>query len=180
MRYRRARTAGGSYFFTVVTHSRGNFLTNPSEVDLLRSSFRDVKEHHPFIIDAIVIMPDHIHTIWTLPKGDRNFSVRWSLIKSKFTRRCDETCKMTTDRSRIARKEQPVWQHRFWEHQIRDETDFEHHVDYIHYNPVKHGYVKAPVEWPFSSFHLYVRRNIYPLDWGSSQEVIFPENIGQE
>jgi putative transposase len=139
-----------------------------------------VMERHPFTIDAMVVMPDHIHAIWTLPEDDRNFGVRWSLIKSRFTRQCDDRCKGEKTASRIARKQQAVWQHRFWEHEIRDEDDFIRHVEYIHYNPVKHGHVKAPSEWQYSSFHRYVKDGIYPVDWGSSHEVTFPDNIGNE
>jgi len=128
----------------------------------------------------MVVMPDHIHAVWTLPENNRDFAIRWSLIKSGFTRQCEDSCRGVANASRIVRKEQAVWQHRFWEHQIRNEDDFIRHIEYIHYNPVKHGYVKAPAEWQYSSFHRYVQGGAYAADWGSGQEIIFPENIGKE
>lgn len=180
MRYRRARTTGGTYFFTVVTHNRRNFLCTPENVALLRSVFKKVMARHPFAIEAMVVMPDHLHALWTLPEGDNNYSIRWSLIKREFTRSCHETCKGELSASRIARKEQAVWQHRFWEHEIRDEEDFERHADYIHYNPVKHGMAKIPATWEYSSFHRYVREGIYTADWGSGMEMKFCDTIGKE
>jgi putative transposase len=180
MRYRRARTKGGTYFFTLVTHNRRKFLSAPENVALLRSVLKNVMARHPFTIDAMVIMPDHLHALWTLPAGDDNYAIRWSLVKSGFTRVCDESCKGKLSASRVARKQKAVWQHRFWEHEIRDEDDFERHADYIHYNPVKHGYVKTPAEWEYSSFHRYVRDGIYSADWGSGAEMIFAEVVGKE
>ena len=180
MRYRRARTTGGTYFFTVVTHNRREFLCTPENIVLLRSVFKKVMVRHPFIIEAMVVMPDHLHALWTLPDGDNNYSIRWSLIKREFTRSCHEACKGELSASRIARKEQAVWQHRFWEHEIRDEEDFERHADYIHYNPVKHGMANMPAAWEYSSFHRYVREGIYPADWGSCVEIKFCDTIGKE
>jgi putative transposase len=180
MRYRRVRTNGGTYFFTLVTHNRRKFLCTLENVALLRSVLKTVMVRHPFTIDAMVIMPDHIHALWTLPEGDHDYAIRWSLVKSGFTRNCNEKCKGVLSASRIARKQQAVWQHRFWEHKIRDEADFECHADYIHYNPVKHGIAKTPADWKYSSFHRYVKEGIYPLDWGSSEEMKFPGTIGKE
>jgi len=179
MRYRRPQGKGGTFFFTVVTHDRRPFLCEPKNIELLRESFRKVMAAHPFSIEAIVIMPDHIHALWTLAAEDVDFSRRWSLIKSGFTRGCDDACKALPDPSRMARKQQAVWQHRFWEHQIRDDTDFARHADYIHYNPVKHGYVKAPVDWPYSSFHRFVREGKYPANWGSTI-MEFDPAVGKE
>jgi len=180
MRYRRARTKGGTYFFTVVTHNRREFLCTPENVALLRSVCKNVMVSHPFAIDAMVIMPDHIHALWTLPEGDDNYAIRWSLIKGGFTRSCGEICKGELSVSRIARKQQGVWQHRFWEHEIRDEEDFERHADYIHYNPVKHSIAKTPADWEYSSFQRYVREGIYPADWGSGEEMKFGAATGKE
>jgi len=180
MNYRRARTSGGTYFFTVVTHNRRRFLCDADSVVLLRSVIKKVMSQHPFVIDAMVVLPDHIHALWTLPDGDDNYSIRWSLIKSGFTRSCKESCKGVLSSSRIARKQQAVWQQRFWEHEIRDEHDFEKHVEYIHYNPVKHGLVNSPVEWEYSSFHQYVRNGRHQPDWGNGQEILFPETVGGE
>lgn len=165
MRYRRSKTSGGTFFFTVVTHNRRPFLCHPENIVLLRSAFKKVREAHPFTVDAIVVLPDHIHCIWTLPEGDNDFAIRWSLIKGGFTRECSSRCKGARTASRVARKEQAVWQHRYWEHEIRDEEDFRRHVEYIHYNPVKHGYADRPFDWEFSSFGRYVRNGLYPADW---------------
>ena len=164
MRYRRARTKGGAYFFTVVTYKRKAMLTHPQNVSLLRDAFKHIMAKHPFIIDAFVLLPDHLHCMWTMPKGDRDFSILWRLIKSYFSRKCDAGYKKTPSRSRQNKKEQAVWQRRFWEHLIRDEQDFVRHVEYIHYNPVRHGFVKAPKDWKYSSFHRYVRNGLYDLE----------------
>ncbi len=151
MRYRRDRTAGGTYFFTVVTHERLPILASPEAVDALRSAFRKVRSDRPFVIKAIVVLPDHLHTLWTLPEGDADYSMRWRLIKRSFSAAVDA-------RSR-------VWQNRFWEHRVRDETDWCRHIDYIHWNPVKHGIVNEAWEWPYSSFNTHVQRGTYPADW---------------
>ena len=156
MHYRRARTLGATYFFTVVTYNRQPLFNHPETVQLLRQSFHIVKQQHPFDIEAIVVLPDHLHCMWSLPAGDADFSTRWRLIKSHFTRSCPEPYKRARSLSRRHKQEQAVWQRRFWEHQIRDEKDFVRHVDYIHINPVSHGLVKAPIEWPYSSFHRLV------------------------
>ncbi len=179
MQYRRARTKGSSYFFTVVTHDRRSFLCLPENIALLRDTFRDVIKRHAFEIDAMVVLPDHIHCIWTLPEGDGDFSKRWRLIKGDFSRRCAREFKLAPSTSRQAKQEQAVWQRRFWEHKIRNDQDFLHHVEYIHYNPVKHGYAGAPSDWPFSSFHRYVNKGIYPKNWGES-DVAFDPGIGNE
>ncbi len=180
MRYRRARTKGGTYFFTVVTFKRSKILTQPENVKLLREAFKYVMENHPFKIDAFVLLPDHLHCMWTLPEGDRDFSKRWRLVKSYFTRRCDEKYKHTPYEPRKRKKEQAVWQRRFWEHLIRDDEDYLKHVEYIHYNPVKHGLVKAPKDWEYSSFHRYVRDGKYDQDWGAGRDMIFGEAVGKE
>ncbi len=157
MKYRRAKTPGATYAFTLVTYNRQPLFQSSETVDILRQSFHVVKQRHPFYIDAIVILPDHLHCLWTLPEYDANFSTRWRLIKSHFTRHCPDEYKHPRSISRLKKKEQAVWQRRFWEHEIRDENDFNRQIDYIHYNPVKHGYVQFPNEWPYSSFHRYVR-----------------------
>lgn len=180
MRYRRARTKGGTYFFTVITFSRGKIFAQPENVSLLRESFRYVMEKHFFKIDAFVLLPEHLHCIWTLPESDLDFSKRWRLIKSYFTRKCDGKYKHTPYTARIRKKEQAVWQRRFWEHLIRDERDFAKHVEYIHYNPVKHELVKAPKDWEYSSFHRYVREGKYNLKWGAGQDIKFDETVGKE
>ncbi|RZB33575.1 MAG: putative transposase [Desulfobacteraceae bacterium Eth-SRB2] len=180
MRYRRARTKGGTYFFTVVTFKREKIFAQPANILLLRESFRYVMEKHCFKIDAFVLLPEHLHCIWTLPEGDRAFSKRWRLIKSYFTRKCDVKDKNKPHEARIRKQEQAVWQRRFWEHLIRDEKDFTNHVDYIHYNPVKHGLVKTPKDWEYSSFHRYVREGKYNVNWGAGQDMDLDSSVGKE
>jgi putative transposase len=180
MQYRRARTPGGTYFFTLVTFERQRILCDPANVSLLREIFKGVMERHPFQIDAFVLLPDHLHCIWTFPDGDRNFSTRWRLIKSEFSRRCEKWYRFVTSISRARKQEQTIWQRRFWEHEISSEEDFIHHVEYIHYNPVKHGLVQAPKEWTYSSFHRYVRQGVYAPNWGSGKEVTFTADVGSE
>jgi putative transposase len=179
MQYRRARTKGGTYFFTVVTHNRRKILCKPENIDLLRSAFQSVMEKHPYHIDAIVLLPDHLHCIWTLPPDDNDFSTRWRLIKSAFSRKCDSRYKGKISASRQIKKETSVWQRRFWEHAIRDENDFGRHVEYIHYNPVKHNLVNAPRQWAYSSFHKYVGNGLCDLDWGANN-MTFDKDIGRE
>jgi putative transposase len=180
MRYRRACVKGGTYFFTFVTFKRKNILIQPENLTLLRRAFEYVKENHPFKIDAIVVLPDHLHCIWTLPRGDCDFSTRWRLIKGFFTRNCQAKYRIEPFQSRKCRGEQAVWQRRFWEHLIRDEQDYIHHVEYIHLNPVKHGLVKAPKDWEYSSFHRYVAQGKYSQDWCAVERVIFDASIGHE
>ncbi len=170
MQYRRAYQTGGSYFFTLVTNERKKILVDETMIETLRNACRQVMIKRPFSIDAMVVLPDHIHCIWTLPPGDDDFSTRWRLIKTWFTKHCN---------NKIEKSNHPIWQLRFWEHLIRDDKDYQQHVEYIHYNPVKHGYVKQPLDWPFSSFHRYVAAGIYTEDWGCS-DINFNENIGSE
>jgi putative transposase len=180
MNYRRARTPGGTFFFTVVTHNRRPFLCVPENIALLRQAFRYAMANHPFQIDAVVILPEHLHCLWTLPAGDEDFSTRWRLIKTHFTRHCAVTYQAQASTPRRHKQEKAVWQHRFWEHQIRDEDDFTRHVEYIHYNPVKHGLVSAPIDWEHSSFRRYVQASLYPAEWGAEQPLAFPANMGHE
>jgi putative transposase len=144
MQYRRAFIPGGSFFFTLVTEKRRPIMASAESVEALRRAFRNVRQSRPFEIDAMVVMPDHLHCIWTLPPGDADFATRWRLIKTWFTKHSDPAIRGIRNASRQARGEQTIWQHRYWEHLIRDETDFERHVDYIHYKPVKHGFVSTP------------------------------------
>ncbi len=180
MQYRRAKTSEATYFFTVVTHNRRKILCEPENVDLLRNAFRYVMKQHPFKIDAIVILPEHLHCLWTLPENDADFSNRWRLIKSYFSRQCQDKYQGKISTSRQHKGEKAVWQRRFWEHQIRDERDLVSHVEYIHYNPVRHGLVNAPKDWPYSSFHRYVQNEIYDLMWGTSEQIVFDSQIGME
>jgi putative transposase len=160
--YRRNFIAGGCFFFTVnLADRRRRLLTE--NIDGLRAALRDTQRHHPFSIDAIVVLPDHLHTVWTLPEGDADFSTRWRLIKTSFSRNlaADEP----VSDSRAAKGERGIWQRRYWEHTLRDEIDFERHVDYVHINPVKHGLVTQVRDWPYSSFSRMVAQGAYPEDW---------------
>ncbi len=172
MRYRRSKEKGATFFFTVVTHRRENLLCGKDNARLAGESFDHVKRQYPFEMDAFVLLPDHIHCIWTLPENDNDFSTRWRLIKSYFSKRFDDKTKCSISPSRASKGEQGIWQRRFWEHNIRNDDDFNKHVEYIHYNynPVRHGLVKSPVDWAYSSFHSYVSRGIYGSDWGVGRE----------
>ncbi len=161
--YRRYRVEGPCYFFTVTLLDRKSSLLTEN-IDNLRQAFRQVMKDHPFKIDAAVILPEHLHCILSLPLNDDNYSMRWRQIKSAFSRQLP--AQETRSLSRIKKGEKGIWQRRFWEHVIRDETDYCQHVDYIHYNPVKHGYVKRAVDWEYSSFHRAVKWGIYSENWG--------------
>jgi putative transposase len=164
--YRRTYIPGASYFFTIKTLDRRPILIEAPYRIALRQAIIEVRSKLPFESIAWVLLPDHLHTIWRLPDTDANFSLRWSLIKQRVTRECTGlTRNAPTTESRQRRNEGTIWQRRFWEHVIRDDTDFRNHIDYIHYNPVKHGYVERPVDWPYSTFHQYVRDEVYPIDW---------------
>ena len=160
--YRRNHAPGGSFFFTVnLADRRLRLLTE--HIDALRAAFRETRRHHPFCIDAMVVLPDHLHAIWTLPESDDDFATRWRLIKSTFSRQVAAGERIS--QSRISKGERGIWQRRYWEHTLRNEQDFERHVDYIHINPVKHGYVTRVAAWPYSSFHRMVKLGVYPEDW---------------
>ncbi|KAF1721044.1 REP-associated tyrosine transposase [Pseudoxanthomonas wuyuanensis] len=163
--YRRPRTPGATWFFTVNLAERRGNTRLVAHVDALRRSFALVRSRHPFHIEAIVILPDHLHCLWRLPDGDADNATRWGLIKAGFSRAIPRNERINA--SRLSRGERGIWQRRFWEHQIRDETDYAAHVDYIHYNPVKHGHADTAAEWPYSSFHAFVAKGLYPLDWAS-------------
>jgi putative transposase len=161
--YRRAKIEGGLFFFTVALADRtSDQLTR--EIDRLRYSYRAAQTKLPFETAAICILPDHIHALWQLPDGDANFAARWSLFKSGFSRGLSAA--QTRSASKVAKREKGIWQRRYWEHAIRNDADFERHVDYIHYNPVKHGLVARVADWPHSSFHRYVEQGILTPDWG--------------
>lgn len=179
MKYRRSQTKGATFFFTVLTYKRKKILCINDNVEIIKGVFRQIMILRPFKIDAFVLLPDHIHCIWTLPEGDNDFSTRWRLIKGHFTRRCDVMYRDKQTGNMQKKGLQGVWQQRFWEHQIRDEKDFAAHVDYIHYNPVKHGLVKSPRDWEYSTFHRYVRDGIYDINWGAN-EINLYENVGNE
>lgn len=165
--YRRAYVPGESYFFTVVTERRQPVLSHADVRMALRDAISIVRETLPFRIDGWVLLPDHLHAIWSLPEGDADFSSRWRLIKRHVTRTCGAVYARPdylTER-RTAKQCGTFWQHRFWEHLLRDERDFRQHLDYLHGNPLKHGLVERVVDWPWSSFHRWVRRGLYPANW---------------
>ena len=160
--YRRNLVAGGSFFFTVnLADRRLRLLTEI--IDALRTAFRETQRHHPFTIDAIVVLPDHLHTVWTLPKDDAEFSTRWRLIKTSFSRKLSAGEPISS--SRVGKGERGIWQRRYWEHTIRDRERFCSSHRFVHINPVKHGLVKRVSDWPYSSFHRMVRNGVYPEDW---------------
>ncbi|HBO3969014.1 TPA: transposase [Pseudomonas aeruginosa] len=174
--YRRTWVPGGTYFFTVTLHDRrSNLLTR--EIDLLRRVVAQTKRRHPFRIDAWVVLPEHMHCLWTLPPDDADFATRWKVIKSGFVRRipCHESRTLAQRR----RGQRAIWQQRYWEHLIRNDTDYRRHFDYIHLNPVKHGLVTAVKDWPFSTFHRAVAEGLYPEDWAGdpSLEVRAAERV---
>jgi putative transposase len=162
VRYRRNFAAGGTFFFTVTLADRTSRAL-VENVEALRTAVRTTRVSRPFKIDAVVVLLEHLHIVMTLPEGDADYPTRWSLIKRRFT---DAIVKSGAPVVRHRNGEMALWQRRFWEHTIRDEADFERHVDYIHFNPVKHGLVSRVRDWPHSSFHSYVRRLVLPQDWG--------------
>lgn len=166
--YRRYFVAGGTYFFTVVTDGRAPLFADGRARCLLGSVFRRCLLHRPMRVLAIVLLPDHLHCLWSLPGGDLAYSERWRWIKREFTRQWlnlgghEQPCRG----SRLREGRRGVWQRRYWEHTIRDEDDLKKHADYIHYNPARHKLVPSPRDWPWSSFHRWVRLGHYSADWG--------------
>jgi putative transposase len=160
--YRRYRVAGGTYFFTVNLFDRGSDLLVTS-IEALRRAVRDVQKRSQFHIDAWVVLPDHMHALWTLPAGDCDFPGRWRAIKAAFSKSLPNTEERSPVMTR--RGERGIWQRRYWEHAIRDDRDYATHMDYIHFNPVKHGFVASPGDWPYSTFRRCVFRGLYPPDW---------------
>jgi putative transposase len=172
-RYRRSLLDGGTYFFTVVTYRRQTILCDEMLRNALRSAIESVRASRPFTIDAWVLLPDHLHCIWTLPEGDADFSTRWMMIKRKVSIACAaqyEHANWLTP-SKQKHRESTIWQRRFWEHQIRDDIDYAKHLDYLHFNPVKHGLTNQAKDWPYSSFHRYVNDGFYEENWGLSSDL---------
>jgi putative transposase len=166
--YRRNFLPGGTYFFTVVTHGRRPLLTSPIARSSLRNAFQEIRSRHPVTIDAIALLPDHLHTVWTLPPEDDRYPLRWRQIKSRFTQMYLELggTETAVSVSRKHKGERGVFQRRYFEHTVRDEADRKRCVDYVHINPLKHGLVQRVVDWPWSSFHRYVRLGEYTAEWG--------------
>jgi len=164
--YRRARIPGSTWFFTVNLAQRHNNALLVQHIDALRGAFATVRARHPFDLEAVVVLPDHLHCLWRLPPHDSDYGLRWGLIKAAFSRQLDVVERRSASRSR--RGERGIWQRRFWEHWIRDEADYASHADYIHYNPVKHGWASTPGNWPHSTFDRFVARGVYAPDWGTN------------
>jgi putative transposase len=164
------RISGTTFFFSVVAYRRRAMFCDEAFRQALNAAIRYVRARHPFCIDAWVLLPDHMHAIWTLPDGDHDFSSRWATIKHLVSRSCggDYHQPETQTTSARNRRESTIWQRRFWEHRIRDERDMEMHMDYVHFNPVRHGYAQSAAEWEYSTFHRHVKAGLYPLDWGGS------------
>ena len=176
MRYRRANIKGGTYFFTINLANRKKTLLT-DEFDKLRSSFNHVKRYHPFLLDAMVVLPDHLHFMMTLPENDNDFATRLMLIKSGFSRQI--TCNEKISLSRKSKRERGIWQRRYWEHLIRDENDFATHINYIHYNPIKHGFVDKASDWQFSTIHKFIKNGIKPTNWGSNSSFTSDSSFGE-
>lgn len=179
--YRRAYMPGGTFFFTVVTANRSPLFQDARAVSLFGACLRECRRRWPFQIPAIVVLPDHLHTVWSLPAADTNYSQRWGWIKKEFTGRWlalgRTESKLSTARRREGRR--GVWQPRFWEHTISDDEDFELHFDYIHYNPVKHGWVTRVADWPHSSFHRWVRAGVYPASWADGDALAIAQSLSK-
>ncbi|MBI5443853.1 MAG: transposase [Deltaproteobacteria bacterium] len=158
--------SGCSWFFTVVTRGRAPILVEDRARACLRKAVDECRERFPFAVDGWVLLPEHLHCLWTLPEEDPDYSRRWSLIKRRFTQSLRDS-----EGSRF-------WQDRFWAHRIHDERDFENHMAYIHFNPVKHGHASSPADWPWSTFHRWVRAGVYPRDWGRALDL--PPHVGSE
>ena len=160
--YRRLFVPGGTYFFTVALVERDSQLL-VAAIDTFRRVYAETRTEHGFRTDALVVLPDHLHAVWTMPPEQFDFPLLWNKIKSRFSRRLDQTGPRSA--SKVAKRERGIWQRRYWEHLIRDEGDFRRHVEYCWINPVKHGLVRRVRDWPYSTFHREVRRGIVPADW---------------
>ncbi|HEX4606687.1 MAG TPA: transposase [Urbifossiella sp.] len=169
--FRRNYVPGGTYFFTLVTHGRRPILTTPLARRCLREALVAERGRAPFEQVAVVLLPDHLHAVWTLHEGDADFPLRWQRIKERFTRRylTGGGAEGEITRNRSLRRERGVWQPRFWEHTVRDEDDFERCLGYVHYNPVKHGLASTPGEYPWSTFRKFVAREWYSPEWGTGR-----------
>jgi len=168
--YRRANTPGATYFFTVVAYRRQPIFCDAPIRAALRDAIHEVRAQRPFVVDAWVLLPDHLHCLWTLPPGDADFATRWSLIKRRVSVACNRRYRQEAwlTASKKKHRESTLWQRRFWEHQIRNDADMQRHVDYIHYNPVKHGLCPAPRDWPYSTIHRYIETGMLPANWGGN------------
>ncbi len=173
MDYRRVWHPGGTYFFTAnLLQRKGNDLL-VRHIDELRNVVKDVRARHPFKVHAWAVLPEHMHCVIELPPGDPDYATRLMLIKQGFSKSLPKNERRSA--VRVSRRERGIWQRRYWEHLVRDEADYRAHLDYIHYNPVKHGLVKRVKDWPYSTFHHWVRQGVYPLDWGGCKGDLYDE-----
>jgi putative transposase len=180
--YRRFFVPGGTFFFTVVTERRMPLFAKDNAREIFGSVLRDCQHRFAMEIVAIVLLPDHLHTLWTLPLGDANYAARWGWIKKEFSKAwlAQGGSEGPLSETRQAERRRAVWQRRFWEHTIRDESDLAAHFDYIHYTPVKHGWAASPRDWPWSSFHRWVQEGHYAPDWAAAQPAtVLPGNAGE-
>lgn len=177
--YVRWRECGATYFFTVVAYRRQRILTGRLSRQLLRGAIQSVRARLPFEMPAFVLLPDHLHCIWTLPEDDDDFALRWRQIKARFTH--DYVARGGVDRDvtpqRASQRRRGIWQARHWEHRIRDDDDYERHRDYIHLNPVSHGFAERPEDWPWSSFHRHVRLGMLDSAWPGTRPVALPDVV---
>jgi len=181
MRYRRAIVPGATYFFTLVTFERAPIFASAKNADLWHRAMTRIQTKRPVTVEAEVILPDHIHMIWSLPEGDANYQTRIRLAKAAFTKELAMPRGRTIANESLASKgERDVWQRRYWEHVIRDNRDFTAHVDYIHFNPVKHGFVAHPKDWPHSTFGDWVVRGEYDGGWRADRVPQLRDEIGRE
>ena len=179
--FRRYFVPGGTYFFTVVTDGRAPIFEDARARRILGEALRACRERRPFSTPAIVLLPDHLHAVWTLPPGDDGYARRWGEIKARLTRDWLSAggAERPTTAGRRREGRRGVLQPKYWEHAIRDELDLEHHVEYIHANPVRHGLVARARDWPHSSFHRWVRAGDYPADWCSDPSAFHGLHAGE-
>lgn len=181
MRYRRATVPGACYFFTLITYQRRPLFADLNNVERWHRAVTKVQRTRPFGVEAEVMMPDHVHMIWRLPEADADYSTRMRLIKTAFTKNLTlSDGGITANKSRVSKGERDVWQRRYWEHLIRDERDFQAHLDYIHINPVKHGLAVRPIDWPHSTFGNWLERGAYDPSWGTDEMPPLPDWAGRE
>jgi len=169
MKYIRSDIKAGSFFFTVNLLNRKSTLLI-DHIESLKCAINNVKRKHPFTINAMVVLPEHLHAMWTLPKNDSDYAKRWMLIKSNFSRSIPNNEHI--NKSRLQKRERGIWQRRYWEHAIRDDKDMQSHINYIHYNPVKHGHVKNPTDWPYSTIHHHIKIGRLESNWGKDIKTI--------
>jgi putative transposase len=174
--YRRYWIEGGCYFFTINLLERHENRLLVQHIALLRDVVKRVRARYPFHIDGWVVLPEHMHCIWTLPKGDDDYALRIRLIKTLFSKKLPRTERRSAVRQ--TKGERGIWQRRYWEHTLRDERDYVQHMDYLHFNPVKHGHVDRVKDWPYSTFRYCVKQGIYPENWaGDDVDVPAGESI---